>query len=593
MVDTAQAPLQRRVPDLAMRNRGTRRVPSRRKRIAKFSRGLGLSVLAVIGGPACAQLVEPPETGAAGTETAVGPARVPGGAATGRLFEPAPSPIGFRPLAVGIPRKWTVTPSVGVEVTFTDNATLSPPAEAESDVFFDVYPGIVITGGTPRLDLDIAYTGQASYSAKGTLSSEYFNNLEAYTRITGIENFFYVEASAVVSTQYISALAPRPLNPEAEPANRAEGRSAQVSPYIQGFLPGAEIAYTVRYSYATTVLKEQVDDGTPLPTSNTNQWIGHLAGPLGRTFAWGLDYFSSAVSWDNQPVDQEYQRDLGTVYYQIDPFVTVSASAGREWNNFDLVGQWYTDYGGGVRWRPFARTQVAGTVMKRFFGTGYDFVFNHRTHGTAWSLVANKNIATYSDVAFAAPGGSTRALLDAALTAQIGDPIERRAAVNRLIAQAGVSPLQANQSSFFTEAVMLEKQAVGSFALIGARNTLTFSAYAREWRPIGQLSVVDPDDEFAAADRQTEVGAGIAFNHRLTPRTSLSAVLSSSIVRSFTGAVQLEKATQNTALLTLSTQLGPKTTGFIGLRYQRFDTKPSDDPPATEHAILVGASYVF
>ncbi|MCZ7566022.1 MAG: hypothetical protein M5U08_21400 [Burkholderiales bacterium] len=149
--------------------------------------------------------------------------------------------------------------------TATDNAGFDPPADAESDVFLELFPSITISGRSPRVELDLDYTGQVSYAARGTASTEYLNSLAAVTRITAIENFLFIDASAEVSQNYISALAPRPLNPEGEPANRVEERSIAVSPFIEGLIRGPDIAYTLRYNWAATTFEEEQDPTLPTP----------------------------------------------------------------------------------------------------------------------------------------------------------------------------------------------------------------------------------------------------------------------------------------------------------------------------------------
>lgn len=576
-----------------MRFREMKAAPSQ-LRLACLACGLGVAVAIGGGQPVRAQPADPPPTGGSGAAVPAPPSapqRSLDASAAGRIHLPARAPIGLRLPASGALQRWTVEPSVSAMATATDNAGFDPPADAESDVFLELFPSITISGRSPRVELDLDYTGQVSYAARGTASTEYLNSLAAVTRITAIENFLFIDASAEVSQNYISALAPRPLNPEGEPANRVEERSIAVSPFIEGLIRGPDIAYTLRYNWAATTFEEEQDP--TLPTPRTTEWIGQIAGPLGRKLAWSIDYLNSVTEWENQPVDQKYQQYLGTLYYQVDPLLTLSASAGREYNNFSLVDQWYTNYGGGIRWRPFQRTLAAANVMKRFFGTGYELVFNHRHRRAAFALNASRDIATYSETAFSAPGGGTRSLLDAALTAQIADPAERRTAVNQLIALSGLPPIQANTSSFFTQAVMLQNQIEGAFAIIGVRNIATIAAFRRDRRPIGTLVVGVPDDAFINFSKETETGGAVSFTHRISPLTALSAVYGRSYVRGFVADVPTNTATEDTVLVTLSRRFGPRTTAFVGARYQRFADDPSEDPPTAERAIMAGITYFF
>ena len=76
--------------------------------------------------------------------------------------------------------------------------------------------------------------------------------------------------------------------------------------------------------------------------------------------------------------------------------------------------------------------------------------------------------------------GDTTALLDAAFAGRFPDPDQRRAAVEQFQRASGTPEFLANSIAFYTQTVFLNEVVDGSFAIIGARNSITFTAYAGE-----------------------------------------------------------------------------------------------------------------
>jgi uncharacterized protein (PEP-CTERM system associated) len=494
------------------------------------------------------------------------------------------SPIGLRPPGESVGRGWTITPSASVRGTFSDNANRAPNGSEESDFIFDVYPGLDVRGGGSRLRVDASYTGQASLYANDSNSSRWGNSLRAAATLEAIGKFLYLDASAAISQQYASAFGSRPANPEGDDANRFESRAASLSPYIRGILVG-RVSYLFRYNHVWTGSNSAL-----ISNSETDQWIGQLQGPLGRRFAWSVDYTRNETEFQNQPLQQEFERYIGTLFYEFDPQLIVSASGGGEYNNYSLTGERFVNYGGGFRWRPTERTLVAGNIGKRFFGTGYVLTFNHRQRMTAFTVDFTRDLATFNQTAFALEAGDTRAALDAALTAQFPDPVQRRVAVDQLIGQLGLPPVLAEQRSFFTQQVLLQKRLNVSLAILGARNTITFVGFWTEQRPVssGLVSTSVTDDARGlTANRQ--YGGALNATHRLSPITAVTAIIGRRIADAIPPSSA--KSTQDDVVLTLSRQLGQRTTGYVGFRLQFFDSNISTD--YTEKAIFGGLAHTF
>ncbi len=89
--------------------------------------------------------------------------------------------------------------------------------------------------------------------------------------------------------------------------------------------------------------------GAPIATNNAyyNEWLAHVASPVART-GWSLDYDWNDVKFNNQPpLITELTR--GTVFYQVDPSVRVSADGGYEDNRYTFTDYRDAIYGVGMR----------------------------------------------------------------------------------------------------------------------------------------------------------------------------------------------------------------------------------------------------
>jgi uncharacterized protein (PEP-CTERM system associated) len=186
------------------------------------------------------------------------------------------------------------------------------------------------------------------------------------------------------------------------------------------------------------------------------------------------------------------------------------------------------------------------------------------------------------------PPGNTSSLLDAALLARIPDPVQRQAFINQFILQTGLPPFLLNPFTYFTNTVALINQVAGSMALLGARNSIVFSAFWSSSENVGQPGAALPSALVLNTDFTSD-GAAVAYSYKVTPKSTLNATLS----RTYTRANDQPNTntTQDLLIVTMSTQLGPKTNGTIGARAQRIASTVVST--ATEHAIFATLDHTF
>jgi len=484
-------------------------------------------------------------------------------------------------------RNWTVTPSVSVRETYTDNA-FPDSATARSDFVTLVTPGIRIDGRTPRLTANLDYAPRALFFARNSEANDVVNNLSAFARLEAVERFFFVEGSGYVAQSYISPFAPRPNDVINTTQNRLETRTASLSPYVRH--EGRDLQYELRNRNTWTS-----SDRPELGSFRTEQWTGRVAGPV-RRFGWALEFDDTTITHYDAAVNRNADKARlyrGRLYWQPDPAWRLSASAGSEENNYVLGEmQQTTIYGAALAWRPSARTSADLEYENRFFGPYRLARFAHRTRLTSWTLSYSRNVSTYQQEVLRLPPGDTAALLDPIFAARFADADQRRAAVEQFQRSSGTPQFLSSSLAFYTQRIFLNEVVDASVAIIGARNSITFTAFAGENRQISADALGILPDALLLATVIRQHGFGAYVDHKLTPLTSLGA----RATRIYSHQLEPEDfPTKNDYFsVLLNYTASPKTTLFTGIAISRFDTEnPLFRPNWDSTSVFAGLNHQF
>jgi uncharacterized protein (PEP-CTERM system associated) len=481
---------------------------------------------------------------------------------------------------------WTVTPSIELRETYTDNAFLGtdPP---RSDFVTQVTPGIRIDGRSPRLTANLSYTPTALFYARNSEANDVANFLDAFGRLEAVERFFFVEASGNISQSFITPFAPQPGDIAIATQNRVETRTLSLSPYVR--FEGRDLEYELRNRNTWTT------NSTDLGDIRTQSWTGHIGSPV-RRFGWALEFDASDISRYNLLIprpDDKARLYRARLYYQPDPAWRLSASAGSEENNYVLNQmQQATIYGAGLGWRPSARTSADLEFEHRFFGPSRLARFSHRSRLTAWNVTYSRNTSTYQQEVLRLPPGNTTALLDSVFAARFSDPDQRQAAVEQFARSSGTPAFLANSLAFYTQRVYLREGLDASVALVGKRNSITVTAFAVESTDLPADALGLPSDTLLLAQRIKQRGFGGYAQHRLTPSTSIGASAS----RAYASPQEpqgFETRDDHLSVL-VSHMLSPKTITFAGVSVNRFDSEdPSFVPNQDSNSVFVGLNHRF
>src|SRR5688500_10473182 len=120
---------------------------------------------------------------------------------------------------------WRITPTLSVTETFTDNVELAPGDRKQSDFITQVSPGLRVTGTGARLRLNLNYTMQQVLYAGDSDRNSRQNFLDAVANLEAIQNWLFVDATARITQQAVSAFGPQPTSDGTATSNVNANRS--------------------------------------------------------------------------------------------------------------------------------------------------------------------------------------------------------------------------------------------------------------------------------------------------------------------------------------------------------------------------------
>jgi len=215
--------------------------------------------------------------GAAQTETPAAPAGPP--APPPRVAPPPPgatvapdSP--FRPGTLGFPfttlyaapagppRAWTITPSLGLSVTFNDNIR-NTPRNRRSDVIFGVTPGLTLRADTARLQGTLNYAPTASFYTRYSQQNQLAHRGFGQASLMLVPDLLFVDMRAAASVQSLSSGFAQDDNTAITRNDQVQTFTASISPYIvQRFRSLA----TLRAGYTYSFTDQDRADNRRLPS---------------------------------------------------------------------------------------------------------------------------------------------------------------------------------------------------------------------------------------------------------------------------------------------------------------------------------------
>ena len=482
--------------------------------------------------------------------------------------------------------QWRVTPAVDLRETYSDNVGQQANNTAGGQFITELSPSLLIANSSPRLKLSAAIR-QNFYAYSGdrpgsTNSSS--QQLQADARAKLIQELLFVDASASISQQSISAFGPQVSNNGFSSANRAEVRTYRISPYLNHAV-GA---------FATTQLRYTHDSVSSAIASFGDSEANSLAlnissGPTFHTIGWGLQA-------NRQDLDQSLggksssKVASGRLYWRLGPALTLDANAGYDQYNFGSLGGATAgkSYALGFAWTPSLRTSIQASAGKRYFGSSYSLTALHRSRRTVWNFNYSDGVTTMRDQFLLPRSIDTAALLDRLFTPNFPDRAMRQQAVDAYIRATNLPASLAENINYFSNRYILQKQLQLSAGFNTARSTALVSLNASRRNALSSQQVDSSllGSSLSTLNDNTRLKSAVAsLSYRLSPRSSLNTALSKNLNESLSTGI---KSNQTTLTVAMTQQYSRKLRGALELR--RSQGNVSAAAASTYHENAISAS---
>lgn len=422
------------------------------------------------------------------------------------------------PGALGIGKRgWQIQPRLSVEETYTDNLRLAPAGAERSDWVTQLRPSISVSGNGARARFNATYAPALVYRAQEG-SNDVFHYLNANGNAEFVRQLLFLDASASITQQNTSLLAPQAQSNINITGNRTSVRSYSVSPYLRHNF-GYDAQGEVRFTHNAVS-----SSGNALFDSEANRVDMRLSsGPTYKLLTWDLAYNKENIEFTQTGQKVDTERISAGGRRLITPSLGLRANVGYEDNNYITAGPapkgkfWSV----GPEWNPTPRTHFAATTGRRYFGPTHSLDFNHRTRLTTWSVNYSEDVTTARSQILVPTTLDTAGFLDALFLSAIPDPVARRTAVENFISRGGLPPNLAVPLNFFTTTPFLEKRWQASFGIQGVRNTVLTSVFrqTRDATATGQPGAGD----FTLSPNTRQTGVSLLWTLRIASQTTSNA----------------------------------------------------------------------
>ena len=474
-------------------------------------------------------------------------------------------------------RSYSLSPSVAVTQTFTDNRLLTRD-DRQSELITQISPSLHFNKNFGRIRGHLDYSLNGYLYASDSASNNLQNALNAALHVEAIENFAFIDATALISQQSISAFGVQSPDPALKTSNQSEVSSYSISPYVRGAIPGV-FTYHAGANYSITRGGSFVAANSTSSGANAVISSDHPFSRLG----WSANVSSQIIDFD-QGRRTESDRITGILTFAVNPDLKLSTRAGRESNNYQLSEKTISSIGGyDVNWRPNERTRFSYESERRFFGKSHLLVLEYRTPKTVWSYQDSRDISASS--ADTRVGVSTYDLYFAQFASVAPDPVQRDLLVNAFLLSYGINPKALVSGGFLTSAVSVQRRQNLSLALTGIRDVVILTAFKTENSALDSLAPRTDDLSIGGAVRQQ--GLAVNVSHRLTPNSAVNLGITETKSSATVGS---RAARQRSLIATWTSRINPRTNLSLSARHVIFD---SPTVPYNESALIAGLTFQF
>lgn len=395
---------------------------------------------------------------------------------------------------------WSITPSIGVSETFSDNANLATDDEdRNSDFITRVSPAISVRGTGARGSLNLDYAHDRSFYHRNTRDDADSNRLEGTGLVELWKHSFFIDGRASISQVVEDETEPTSRSVAGQDVNRTEARAYNVSPFFRHHF-GTWVETETRYSYGGVMTEgDTVED-----TTTQSEQIRINSGRRFTFLQWSLSGLNSKTANEGaEPAERERRADLDFTYL-LSRSISLTAGVGYE----DIEAPDLTSQPKGITWRtgftlqPTPRTSLRFSTGERNGDTNYDFEGSH-------ALSPRTSIrASYNETIQTSQGQIRDNLNNLGFDPVTGEPINTQTR----------QPFGSDDAFGLTERTFRQKRF--SLFLDGTRrrNTFNFGLFweERETETTNTVETVIGGSAGLSRRLSTRLNGGLSFSYRAT-----------------------------------------------------------------------------
>lgn len=383
--------------------------------------------------------------------------------------------------------EWTIKPSLELNESYSSNISRARIGQERQDWVTQINPNLKLSIDGPKLELDARYRMQNSLYAANSRLNATRHELNASAHAKVFEDLLFVDGKATVSQYNINPLGPQNFNAFNTKANRADVRSASISPYLRARYKGwvnGEVRYTLG-SVSTTAFG----------LANSRSDTLSLSASSGHSFTalrWNVYYSKQKASYSTFLTPINNWNYGARFNYMITPRLSLDATTGYEKSDYVSIARAPKGPTNmiGFTWAPSLRTHIDLQAGRRAYGPSLAFNVKHRSRHTVWDVAYSEDVTT------------TQA---------------------QFLANAGQVAPVFGPTNFLSNQVFLQKRLTASVTITGHRNDLSFSLFdaSRDAQTAqNQNLALFGAANLTLGNRSKQRGGSASWNSRLSAHTT-------------------------------------------------------------------------
>jgi uncharacterized protein (PEP-CTERM system associated) len=484
------------------------------------------------------------------------------------------------PAAAQVAGGLRITPSLETTVSAVHQS--SGLAQGD-DALLQVHPGVQITAGGGRLRGRLDYGLNAIYrsqSAAGQLPGQgqgesLQNNLNAALNAELVERWLFVDTTATIAQQAISAYGQQSVDGTQLNANRTEVSQVSIRPHAQGSLAG-----WMSYQVGLSADISHAQGSAAADSRNTGLNLTLGSPRSGTVFGWSVLGTQQNSNFGGRSTDSG--RLLLSLLIRPDPDWNASLRGGQETTSMgSLYRQTYNNWGGDLRWTPSPRSTLLVSTDERYFGRSHQVLLEHRFANSSLRYTSNRGASNDANGAGVGQPVTVYQMFYAQLASAQPDPTLRDQLVRDTLLALHLDGNAVVAGGYAYGGATLQRRDDLSITYVGRRSSFTLQAFSSDTR---RIDTTTPGVDTTPVRQQGLTGT---VSYRLTPTANLN--FSGSGLRTASTATQAGNRLKSGSL-SWSQQLSKFVSLSAMARYSAFD---GDINPYRESALSASLSLRF